>query len=281
MSYLVLDIGGSKTQIAVSENLSDLRDIKSFKTPKNFKKGIQDIIENINSLKPKGKIKGVAIGVRGLLNEDRSGIENDTILTDWAKKPLTETLEKELKTPVFLENDTALAGLGEAANGAGKGLDIVVYHSISTGIGGVRIEDGEIDTSTFGFDPGQQILDIDRTILGEDITPTLDNLVSGLGVETRLGTKPYDIPQTDMIWNELAEYLAHGLRNTILYWSPDVIILGGAMILGEPKIQLDAIRKYTVDVLEGFVPSPFITTSSLGDQAGLHGGMVLLKKSGI
>lgn len=281
MSYIIIDIGGTKTQVGLSEDLDKIKTIKNFKTSLNFKTGMENIKKEINSLSPKGKIKGIAIGVRGLLNEDRSGIENDSILTDWAKQPLTEILEREFKTTVLLENDTALAGLGEATVGVGKGLDIVVYHSISTGIGGARIENGSIDTSTFGFDPGQQILDIDRTILGAEIMPTLDNLVSGAGVEARIGSKAYEIPQEDMLWNELAEYLAHGLRNSILYWSPDIIVLGGAMILGNPKIPIDEIRKYTVEVLDGFVPSPFITVSSLGDQAGLHGGMILLRQSGL
>ncbi|MEZ4104611.1 MAG: ROK family protein [Candidatus Paceibacterota bacterium] len=281
MSYLLIDIGGSKTQVAFSDNLQKLNAVKSFKTASTFKTGIDNIKKEVATLKLKGKIQGIAVGIRGLLNEERSGIENDSILADWAKKPLTETLEKEFKAPVLLENDTALAGLGEASIGVGKGLDIVVYHSISTGIGGIRIENGKIDTATFGFDPGQQILDIDRTILGADISPTLDNLVSGAGVEARIGSKAYEVPQEDMLWNELAEYLAHGLRNSILYWSPDVIVLGGAMILGNPKIQIEDIRKYTVEVLNGFVPSPFITVSSLGDQAGLQGAMVLLKQSGL
>jgi fructokinase len=114
--------------------------------------------------------------------------------------------------------------------------------------------------------------------LGDEITPTLENLVSGAGIEARLGTKAFEIPQEDMLWNELAEYLAQGLRNTILYWSPEVIVLGGSMINGDPKIQIDAIRKYTVEVLDGFVTCPFITASSLKDEAGLYGAMVYLSQ---
>jgi fructokinase len=122
------------------------------------------------------------------------------------------------------------------------------------------------------------VLDIDRTILGDDISPTLENLVSGTALEQRFGVKAYDIPQSDVVWNELAEYLAQGLRNTILYWSPDAIILGGSMIIGDPRIEIDAIRKYTVAALDGFVPSPLITTAKLGDEAGLFGGLAILSR---
>lgn len=279
MSYILIDIGGTNTQVSLSDDLSKLDSTVKIPTHGEFKAGIKALKEAVASLKPKSNIKALAVGIKGLLNEEKTGIENDSILSGWAKQPLAETLEKHFKAPVLLENDTALAGLGEAVMGAGKDLDIIAYHSISAGIGGVRIENGKIDNANSGFDPGQQILDIDRTILGEDITPTLNNLVSGLGLEARLGTKPYDIPQEDVVWHELAEYLAHGLRNTILYWSPDVIILGGSMILGDPKISIDDIRKFTTEVLDGFVTAPFITVGSLGEYAGLYGGMVLLKQS--
>ncbi len=277
MTYILFDIGGTKTRVAISDDLEKFVDINSFPTPKSFKTGIATIIKAIEQLKPKKPIKGICGGVRGLLNEEKTGIENDGILSGWAKHSITNELHKHFKAPVWLENDAALAGLGEAIFGAGKGIDNFVYHTISTGVGGVKIVSGQIDEASSGFEPGHQVLDIDRTILGDDITPTLENLVSGAGLESRLGMKPKEIPQEDMIWDELAEYLAQGLRNTILYWSPEMIVLGGSMILGDPKIQLDAIRKYTVEVLDGFVTCPFITTATLGDEAGLYGSMAYLK----
>ncbi len=278
MTYVLLDIGGTKTRVALTEDLESIAIIKKINTALDFKKGVENIKAAITGLKPKSKIKGVCVGIRGLINEERTGIDNDSILSNWAKQPITEVLSKHLQASVFIENDTALAGLGEAVHGAGQGVDIVAYHTVSTGVGGVKIENGRIDSSSHGFEPGHQIIDVDRTILGDEVTPTLENLVSGTAVETRIGIKPYEIPQSDTIWDELAEYLGHGLRNTILYWSPDVIVLGGSMIVGDPKIEIEPIRKYTVKALEGFMDSPFITTSTLKDDAGLYGAMVYLKQ---
>ena len=119
---------------------------------------------------------------------------------------------------------------------------------------------------------------MDRTILGEDILPTLENLVSGTALEERTGQKPYDIPQEDAVWDELAMYLAYGLRNTILYWSPDTIVLGGSMIVGDPRILLKDIIRHTEDVLEDTVPCPKILDAELGDFGGLYGAMTLLQQ---
>lgn len=277
MTYISFDIGGTKTRVAISDDLKSFRQVVNFKSKPNFKEGMTELIKAIEEISAGSTIKAIAGGMRGRLNDDKSGIDNDVVLTGWAGKSIVGELAKKFPVPIKLENDTAVAGLGEAVYGAGEGIDIVAYHTISTGVGGVKIEHGKIDEATNGFEPGHQVLDIDRTILGEEVTPTLENLVSGTAVENRMGMKPYEIPQDDTIWDELAEYLAQGLRNTILYWSPEVIILGGSMVIGDPKIPLEAIRKYTVEVLDDFVECPFITEAKLGDEAGLYGALALLR----
>ena len=276
--HIVFDIGGTKTRVAVSNDGLTLDEVASFYTPHEPKEGIKKIIETIEELINGETVTTIAGGIRGVLSEERRGIVHDDVLHNWIDFDVVEALTKKFPVPMYLENDAALAGLGEAHFGAGKGVDLVVYHTVSTGVGGVRITRGLIDSASAGFEPGHQVLDIDRTILGDDIEPTLENLVSGTALERRLGIKPYDIPQEDVIWDELAGYLAQGLRNTILYWSPEAIILGGSMIIGDPKIPLESIRKATVAVLDNFVECPFITTASLGDEAGLYGALALIKQ---
>ncbi len=276
MTYVMFDIGGTKTRVAFSEDLKTFDKVEKINTPIKFKDGMKEVIDLIK--KNTKEVSGIAGGIRGRLQEDKAGIENDGVLTDWAGADLVGRLKKAFNVEVFLENDAAIAGLGEAVYGAGKDSEIVAYHTVSTGVGGAKIENKEIDHASVGFEPGHQILDIDRNVLGEEIVPTLENLVSGTAVAERFGCKAYEIPQEDVVWDELAEYLANGLRNTIMYWSPDTIILGGSMIVGDPAILIDPIRKYTTEALDGFVECPFITKAELGDDAGLYGGMAILKK---
>lgn len=276
MSYILFDIGGTNTRVAVSEDLERYKEAISYKTPKKFKEGIDAFVAAVDKLTD-GPIRGIAGGIRGTLNADKTELAYDSVLTGWIDEPLVATLRKRFKTNVFLENDAAIAGLGEAHFGAGRGHDIVAYHTVSTGVGGAKIEWGVIDSYHVGFEPGHQILDIDRTILGVDVMPTLENLVSGGALEERMGTKPYEIPQSDAIWDQLAEYLAHGLRNTVLYWSPDVIVLGGSMITGDPRILLDDIRKHANEVMGEELSCPLILDAELGDLGGVYGGMAILR----
>jgi len=277
MTYVLFDIGGTKTRVATSTDLKKFDEVKSYKTPLTFNDGMKQLVATVEELTD--DVTAIAGGIRGRLMEDKSGIENDGVLTKWAGQSVVGHLQQKYgDIPVFLENDTAIAGVGEATFGAGAGLEIVAYHTVSTGVGGAKIEDGEIDHADVGFEPGHQILDIDRTVLGDDISPTLENLVSGTAIKERFGVEPYEIPQSDVLWDDLAGYLAQGLRNTIMYWSPDAIVLGGSMVTGDPAIKVEAIRKATADALDNFEPTPLIVQAKLGDEAGLWGGMALLEK---
>lgn len=277
MSYILFDIGGTNTRVAASEDLKKYREAVTFKTPKDFKAGIEKIVEAAKNLSD-GDIQAMAGGMRGILDSEKQELAYDSVLSGWIDEPLVAALKKRLKTTVWLENDAAIAGLGEAQFGAGKGHAIVAYHTVSTGVGGAKIENGSIDNYHVGFEPGHQVLDIDRTILGEDTVPTLENLISGSALEERMGSKPYEIPQSDAIWDQLAHYLAYGLRNTVLYWSPDVIVLGGSMILGNPRILLEDVRRHTEEVLGEELSCPLILDAELGDLAGIYGGMARLQK---
>ncbi len=278
MTYILFDIGGTKTRIAHSEDGESLAHHKTLATPTQPGKFIAAVADYIEE-QGIAEVRAIAGGMRGVLAEDHSGIVHDHILTKWVNFNMMVALEEMFGVAPVIQNDTAVAGLGEAIFGAGQGIDLLVYHTISTGVGGAKIELGHIDAASVGFEPGHQVLDIDRTILGEDIVPTLENLVSGTAVEARMGQAPKDIPQDDVIWDELANYLAQGLRNTILYWSPEAIVLGGSMMVGDPRIPLETVRKEVVRVLDDVVPAPFITLASLGDLAGLHGSLVLAKRS--
>ena len=113
MSYILFDIGGTKTRVGVTEDLIVLGEVVSFKTPNNFEEGINAIVKAAKKL-TKSPIRAVSGCIRGSLSGDKTGIIYDSVLSAWIDKSITETLKKKLKAEVTLENDAALAGLGEA-----------------------------------------------------------------------------------------------------------------------------------------------------------------------
>lgn len=270
MAYLLFDIGGTKMRLAVSKDGESFGEPKVVPTSKDFEEGMQTFKKLADELSGGEKIEMVSGGMKGPFNKEKTMIENSSVLSDWNNKPLKKELEKAIGAPVFIENDTALVGLGEMRSGAGKGEEIGVYITVSTGVGGARYVDGVIDENRFGFEPGHQIIDFENNL-------SLESLVSGTALEKRAGKKAYEVTDP-VIWDELAKTLAYGLYNTILHWSPDLVVLGGSMIVGEPAIDVELVKKYLNKINTKFPELPEIKKAELEDFGGLYGALAFLKQ---
>ncbi len=272
---IVCDIGGTKTRIAKSIN-NELGDIFVFDTPQKYEGGLNEIIKYI---KKYSDCDSVVIGIAGNIDKTNNTLVFSPNLPQWVGKNIILDIKKEINADnVKIENDTALAGLGEAEFGAGKGFDIVVYITVSTGVGGVRIVNGKIDTNRFGFEPGHQIVDADGTMdktqhshlgLGH-----LDNLISGKALFESTGIQPKCVSDEEL-WKRRAKDLAVGLYNTILHWSPDVVVLGGSMITGKPCIEIPEVEKNLKELMQAFPKLPEIKMAELGDERGLIGASLI------
>lgn len=275
--YIVFDIGGTKTRIATSKDLMTLSEPVIYPTPKLYEEALALFVEQSRKLATDGPIKSIAGGTKGPLSLDKSTFVNPPDLPDWKGRRFKEDLEEKLGVPVHLENDAALSGLGETAFGAAlkyPTASIVVYLTVSTGVGGVRITNKQIDPSGLGFEPGHQIIMPDGEKCGCGGFGHLESYVSGTAIEKKYGRKAESItnPQT---WEEIASFLAIGLNNTIVHWSPDLIIVGGGV---SNSLPLDVVNLYLKKYLTIFPTPPKIEKAELGDLGGLYGSLVLLHK---
>ncbi len=248
---------------------------KIIPTAPDFKKGVENFVKLSQYLSGSKKIKAVIGGVAGPLNKRKTKIINAPNLKKWNHQPLKKILSAKLKTKIYLENDTDMAGLGEAVYGAGKDKDIVVYESIGTGVGGCRIVNKKIDKNFFGFEPGHQIFDAGRgLLLNYRYPPTLENYVSGKAIKRIYKKDPVQI-NDQRVWNEVAKFLAFGLNNTIVHWSPEVVVLGGSIM---KKVSIIKVKRYLKNVLKIFPVLPIIRKAKLKDLSGLYGAMYYLEK---
>ena len=277
--YLLFDIGGTKTRFAVSSDGKKLAGVRIFDTPPKFNEGVTLFKKVAGELMGGRKIRAISGGIGGALYKGRLINSLKPNLRDWNSKPFKEKVEKEFRVPVFIENDAALGGLGEAIYGAGRGKRIVVYITIGTGVGGVRIVNGRVDENRMGFEPGHQIIDIGGlncfSCKGQG---HLESYISGSSLERRLNKKFYEI-KDPKVWEEVARYLAYGLYNTIVFWSPDILILGGSMVIKVKGIPVERVRFHLKKILTIFREIPPVEISALGDLAGLYGAVVLAKQN--
>ncbi|MFZ5424360.1 MAG: ROK family protein [Patescibacteria group bacterium] len=266
--YVLFDVGGTKTRIAVSKNGEGFGEPKIFSTPQSFDEGISLIIGAGKELLNGERATVVAGGIAGPLNLKKTKLVNSPNLPGWIQKPLHKELFKAFGAPVFLENDTALVGLGETHYGKGQGHKIVVYMTFSTGVGGARYVNGKIDANTFGFEPGHQYI--------EGTKKDLDALVSGKGIESIYGVTPENITDA-RIWEEITEKMAIGVHNTLVMWSPEIIILGGGLI--QHAVKIESIKAGLDKILKIFPNSPKLEGCVLGSTGGLFGALVFAKQN--
>lgn len=256
--YILFDIGRTKTRVAFYEGGDSFEEPVVFGTVGDLSQQLDFFVKSALDVAKGREIKKVVGGLtRALYGGDYENFKS--------------ALSQKIDADVFVENDSAVVGLGEAHFGAGKDFGIVAYITVSTGVGGVRIVDGVIDERVIGFEPGKQIIDI---VDGE--AKTLESFISGKSIEEKFRMHPKDIDDKK-VWDECAGYLAIGLNNVIVEWSPDVVVLGGSMIVGSPGIPIQIVKEKLKEIMTVFPELPEIKKGELGDFGGLYGAMKLIK----
>lgn len=277
--FAYFDIGGTKTRVAVSrDGKTFLGEPAKFDTPRDFEEGVAAIASHTLRLAEGEGIEAAGGGVAGPLNRERTELVNAPNLHNWVGKPIVSALSEALSAPqVYIENDSAIVGLGEAHDGAGKGADIMAYITVSTGVGGVRIVDGRIDRSVFGFEPGHQVMDLDKTVFPALHADEAEEILSGTATAKRFNKKAYEVTDP-AVWEELARLLAYMLNNTIVHWGPDRVVLGGSMVVGSPAIPVDRVRYWLGEILHIYPTLPDVVPAALSDVGGLHGAMAFVNQ---
>jgi len=259
-THIVFDIGGTNVRVArVCDGV--IEHIEKAPTPTTAREGITLLGALARKACREGQMTLACGGFAGVLVDGI--VFRAPHLPSWNDTPLQRLLEKELGVPTRVFNDASLGGLGEMHHGAGKGASIGVYITVSTGIGGVRIVDGNIDRATYGFEIGHQLI---------NGTP-LEMLASGSALRECFHEEPGQFSNTHAL-STMADALGDGIYNTILHWSPDTIVLGGHMIVGSNPIPLSRIISRVTERLTLFPKVPRIVAATLGDTATLLGAIV-------
>ena len=267
--YVVVDIGGTKMRLAGSKNLGAFVAPQIVASAQDYRKGLETLREATVKASEGAPVEAIVIGLPGVLSRDKRVLIHAPNLPQWSGAAIADDVEAMLGARVILENDTALVGLGEATAGAGKGSAILAYVTISTGANGARIVDGEIDRAAYGFEIGEQYVDSSEQ--------TFEELVSGHAIGARFGVPPRELGKDHPVWEELARTTARALHNTIAHWSPDRIVMGGAM-MSDIGIPIDRIEAHLKALPRKNPALPDIVHASLGDYGGLWGGIARLRR---
>ncbi len=90
------------------------------------------------------EVAAIGIGAPGPLDHDTGVIFEPPNLPGWQQVPLKQIFEAEFQRPTYVANDANLGAVAEHRYGQAKGLEHLIYITVSTGIGGGIVSHGRL-----------------------------------------------------------------------------------------------------------------------------------------
>ncbi|HEX6470287.1 MAG TPA: ROK family protein [Streptosporangiaceae bacterium] len=238
-----------------------------------------------------GDVTYVVLGTPGVYDAELRRLLLAPNLPGWSRPGVIDRLAVHLPAPYTIENDAALAALGEQAYGLGAGVDDFVFVSIGTGIGmgvvvggrlhrGARRAAGEISFLPVGeCDPRAGAAGSRRHGMLETVAsgPGVVATAQRLGMTGRITAKRvFDAaragdPVARAAVDQEAGFVARALASVIAVLDPDLIVIGGGIGGHAADMLFGAVH----DQLEAMTPlgPPRIEASVLGDDAVVLGAL--------
>jgi glucokinase len=259
----------------------------------------------------RSQVAGIGVAAAAIIDINRGLVTEAPNLPRWRNVPLPALISGEFNLPVYLLNDASAAALGEHRYGAGRGLNNLIYITVSTGIGGGIIIDGELYNGTDGCaaEIGHMVIMVDGPACNCGRRGCLESLASGTAIgrmarerlaygETSImralagnviedvtsvtvarAARKGDMLALDVI-RTAAGYLGIGLANLVNILNPQMIIVGGgvssmgAMLLGPARKSMKAHAfKLPASTVR-------IVRPALGMDAGLSGAAEYARRKG-
>jgi predicted NBD/HSP70 family sugar kinase len=280
--FVGLDLGGTKIIAASADETGRIIKRERAPTPLAFDQGVALLDEMIAGVSGGAAIAGMGAGAGGPLDW-ATGVVSPLHQPQWREVPLREMMESKYRCRFSVDVDTNVAALAEHHHAAAPRL---LYLTVSTGMGGGFVVDGEIYRGTNGAHPevGHQSVPY-RFAAGRKVAcpcgseGCLEALISGSGIRRLYGKPPEELTASE--WEEVSWNLGQGLRNMAVIYAPDLIVIGGGVVFGARETLLAPAIQVMRDHLK-IVPHPQIRVSELGEENVLAGAILLaLRNAGV
>jgi len=311
---LAVDLGGTKIIAAVVLPGGKIISRKYCLTLAD--KGPEAVIDRLvsaaNSAISQAKLEtselaGIGIAAAGILDTEKGIITTSANLPNWHDVPLREIVADRLGITTYLINDASAAALGEHRFGVGKGVDNLIYLTVSTGIGGGIIIDGKLYSGTDGCagELGHMTIEAhgpqckcgnfgclevlasgtamakeaaERLSQGEasSIIEFAEGRLENITAETvALAARQGDPLACDIV-SRAASYLGIGLANLVNIFNPELIVIGGGVskmgdMLLEPARKVVKERAFQLPAR-----TVRIVRACLGSNAGIMGAVAYI-----
>jgi len=294
--YLTVDLGGTKSAVAVGNctgNITDRRQCRTEPPPTT----VPWLIEHGRELlAAHPNIAAVGISCGSPLNSRTGVVQGPPNMPNWDDVPICRMFEEAFGLPCYLENDANAGALAEWRFGAARGYHNVIFVTCGTGfgaglildgrlyrgdqdgageIGHVRLEsDGPIGYhkagSVEGFASGGALTQRARMHLQQPHPPTaLDRLPPDQVTAKHVGQAAVEGDSVAIeLVHQTGRYVGRALAILIDLLNPQCIVLGAmAVRLGDMLIQ-PAWEVIRAECLDRAWKNCKIVPAQLGEQIG-------------
>ncbi len=314
--FLIMDIGGTKTTGALfTEDGQAVEDYFYVAKSQTFK-GEEAVYQNtkdvlLHSIGHFGvnmdEVTGIGVGSPGPLKVNE-GIIVHAPLMGWHNFPIVKRLEDDFCKPVYLENDGNLGALAEVRCGVAKGLQNILYMTVSTGCGGGLIVNGQIyhGSHDIAGEVGHMSIEPEGLPCPCGSKGCFELYASGTAVNRRMkddmargvqnevfDSIGYDPEKIEgRILTEAAEkgdayalecferegrYLGIGISNFLNLFDPEAVVLGGGLTKAK-KFFHDTMMQTLRERSLAPVSEDTVRYSVMNDRVVLYGAYWMLKE---
>ncbi len=293
-----VNITPTYTVVASSDLAGVVMQQEAFRTDPAPDRTLSRIIEIIRKFSDQGSIEGVGVSIPGLVNPATGNVIFVPYFK-WRDLPIAETISQATGLPVTIDNDANAVALAELWFGrpeirtARDFIFVLVADGVGTGI----IFDGQVYRGVRGAagEFGHMIVGSNAPVpcsCGNDdcweafaseraATARYQSLIgasSAPDFETLIARALAGEQQAKTALTETARYLAIGISNLVVGFSPEAVIVGGAITRAWSLIEKSLTEKIERSVRRG-VPSARILRSTLNGDPTLLGALSLVLTS--
>lgn len=183
MTTLAIDIGGTKLAAALVEDDLQIRERRELPTPASktspaLRDALKTLVQPLQS-----QAHRVAIASTGIIREGHLLAINPSNLGGLLHFPLVQTLEALTGLPTLAINDAQAAAWAEY-HAIADGTRDMVFITVSTGVGGGVVSDGQLVTGTGGLAGhlGHTLADPNGPVCGCGRVGCVEAIASGRGI---------------------------------------------------------------------------------------------------
>lgn len=265
--YIGVDIGGTKTLIALLDDAGQITKHQKYPTEEKFADFTQDLVHALREDFMTEHVKGIAIAAPGEIDYDSGeGLIFGNL--PWHNVPLAKVIKQAFNLPVVVENDANAAAIAEA-RALDKPARSAVYVTISTGIGTGIVTNGRLDSSFRRSEGGWMHFEKDGKL------QVWEDFASGRALFDQFGQYAREL-EDQAAWKAVAYNIALGLSNIAALLAPEVIIIGGSIGQYLPKYRR-YLDESMLKLKEKMYELPAIVQAKHPEEAVVYGCYQLIK----